>query len=385
MNMPYMDATDRYGAKYANFAILFREIALVIDANPDKIFEYCDEPSIQFLLTDQSSTSYERTCFLEAFSYGDPGVVLACPGPSLSGLIIRELGTQEQVDMFYALLENEKARTFFALTEPLKGSDAGALQSQLILQNCKGNKYFLNGEKCLFGNGAVGKIGVILARTHPGPLGIRAVLITAEELDPNKGWIHRENLSMTGLRGAQIAYMRFNNCPVSSDMLLGQHLRPMQRGMMAVMKTFNKFRSGVGALGIGQAQAVLDYLYMSKKNWNSTEKSIYADLYYKLESARQLLRLAAKKSDSNPYDSYHVSISKVQATKTSEYVVATSIAMLDPAIFLENQWLAKCYRDSFAWEYMEGTRNMQLKNVYQKFQSNVENHTNNNYLNLMND
>jgi acyl-CoA dehydrogenase len=367
MKMPYVNPEQRYGNEFINYARLFRKVCLEVDENPDVIFEYGNRSAVQFLLNDRTSNTLERTCYLEAYAYGDPGVVLACPGPSLSGLMIRELGTKEQIDGFYNFLQTHLARTFFALTEPTVGSDAAALKCTLTpIKNLKG-RYYLNGEKCLFGNGEAGKIGVILARTHTGPLGIRAVLITPEILNSNHGWITRKGLPMIGLRGAQIAYMRFNNCPIDSQQLLGEHLRPMQHGMMAVIKTFNRLRTGVGALAIGQAQAVLDYLYESKKIWNLSEKNYYCDLYYQVDAARQLLINSAKKIDLNPSDSFSVSVSKVQATQIAEKVISRCIDMLDPAVLLENQWLAKCYRDSFAWEFMEGTKNMQLKNVHQTF------------------
>lgn len=371
MSIPYINSEKRYGITYANFAKFFRELALEVDANPDTILNYCDHPAVKFLLNDGESTASERTHYLEALSYGDPGVMLSCPGSSLSGLMIRELGTDAQIEKFYHFLQTNSARTFFALTEPEKGSDASALQCNLSPIKNKPGHYYLNGEKCLFGNGAVGKTGVVLARTHAGPLGIRAVLITPDMLDPNKNWIHRENLPMTGLRGAQIAYMRFNNCPISEENLLGEHLRPMQHGMMAVIKTFNRLRTGVGALAIGQAQAVLDFVCLTKRNWNATEKSIYRDLYYKIDGVRHLLRESANIVDSNPFDSYNISVSKIQATKIAEQVITTSISLLEPTIMLENQWIAKCYRDCFAWEYMEGTGNMQLSNVYQAYKNSI--------------
>lgn len=365
MTLPYMNPENRYSAKYADFAAFFREQALAVDENPDVILNYCDHPAIQFLLTDRDSNTYERTCYLEAFSYGDPGVLLASPGPSLSGLIIKELGTQEQIDAFYQNLMSCHARTFFALTEPLKGSDAGALQAELTPDPHYQGRYYLNGEKCLFGNGAVGTLGITFARTHPGTLGVRAILLTPNMLNPASKYITRQNLPMTGLRGAQIAYMRFQHCPLAEEHLLGQHLRPMERGMMAIIKTFNRLRTGVGALAIGQAQAVLDYTYETKKTWTMTDKTTYRTLYYQIESARQLLLESAKIVDEDPFTSFDVSVSKIQSTQVAETVIKTCITFLSPAALIENQWLAKCYRDCFAWEYMEGTRNIQLKNVYQ--------------------
>lgn len=373
MLLPYISSEKRYGKTFASYAKLFRAIALGVDQDPDVIFTHIDNGAVQYMLTDRNSSTYERTFNFEALSYGDPGAFMTCPGPSLSGLVLRELGTEEQKEKFFSYVSENKARSFFALTEPRKGSDAGSLECAIMTNGFDRNSYFLQGEKCLFGNAAVGKIGVVFARTSPGPLGIRAVLVTPEMLDPAKNWIYREKLPMTAMRGAQIGYMKFNNCPVNAENILGSHKRPMEYGMMAVIKTFNRLRTGVGALAIGQAQAVLDHVYENLSQYKSFSPTLYVQLYYQLESARTLLHKAAKVVDENPFDSYNISVAKVQATKTAEFVISECISHLEPAIMIQNPWLAKCYRDCFAWEYMEGTSHMQYKNVYQVLQTEIKN------------
>lgn len=369
MSAPFLEPYVRYGNEYFEYAKFFREISLTIDERPDAIFEHCDKPAIKFLLGDAVSTTLERTRYLEAMAYGDPGVLMACPGPSLSGLMIRELGTDAQIKYFFDFLQQNNARTFFGLTEPAKGSDAGTMECQINSVEKHKSQYYLSGEKCLFGNGAAGKIGVVLARMNSGPLGIRAVLITPEKLNATKRWITREYLPMTGLRGAQIGYVKFNECPISSNDLLGEQLRPMQRGMMAVIKTFNRLRTGVGALAIGQAQAVLDYWYQNYNKINLMYQNSYRELCVQVDSARMMLQIAAEKVDEDPYNSYAISIAKVQATQTAERVISNLISMMNPTVMLENAWIAKCYRDCFAWEYMEGTRNMQYKTVFQNIKT----------------
>src|SRR3989338_3517940 len=85
-----------YGKKFIGDINFFRSIALVIDQNPSAINQYLKNNSISALAFDRESSCLDRTKFLEALSYGDSGVVLSCPGPSLAGLILRELGSEEQ-------------------------------------------------------------------------------------------------------------------------------------------------------------------------------------------------------------------------------------------------------------------------------------------------
>ena len=368
MRLPYIAPEVRYGVKLAEYAQFFRDIALEVDSNPDYIFEFKHHPAVQFVMQDRDSTAQSRTEYFEALAYGDPGVLMTCPGPSLSGLVFRELGTQAQQDYFFTHIRNNHSRTFFGLTEPNAGSDAAALGCTLEKRS---GRYYLNGEKGLFGNGAVGDMGVVFARTAPGPLGIRAVFLSPELMLSTHSWIKRTSVPMTGLRAAQIGYMRFEQCPIAIEHVLGSHKKPMEYGMMAIIKTFNRLRTGVGGLALGQAQAVLDFVYHNLTHDSNFPRQLYRNLFYQVSSARTLLIEAATIVENNPYDSYHISVAKIQATKTAERVVMSCIAHLPATILLENAWLAKCYRDCFAWEYMEGTSHMQLTNVYQRLQKRI--------------
>ncbi|EKD92259.1 MAG: acyl-CoA dehydrogenase protein, partial [uncultured bacterium] len=205
MRSYYSEPHCRYGELYASFAASFREIAFEIDSDPQAIFKYSDLSAVDFILSDRDSTAVKRTEYLEAFGYGDAGVLLACPGPSLSGLMLRELGLPDQVDAFYSQLKEKRMRTFFALTETEKGSDANQIQTRLIKTN---NHFILNGAKSFFGNGAVSNMGVVLARMFDGPVGIRAVWLTPEII--NDGSIKKQTLPQFSLCGAQIAVMQFN-------------------------------------------------------------------------------------------------------------------------------------------------------------------------------
>lgn len=367
MQLPYIDPEKRYGKKLIKYVLFFRKYALAVEENPNIVLNFQYHSACKFMLLDCSSSTYYRTCYLEALAYGDPGVTLACPSPSLSGLIIKDLGNKDQIEQFYQFLSTNNARTFFALTEPMIGSNASNLHCQLTPDPNKTDNYFLNGEKCLVGNAAVGMIGVVLVRQHAGPLGIRAVLITPEQLYKKSNCITRVSLPMFGLQGAQIGYIRFKNFLIPKSNLLGEHLSSTQKGMMAIIKTFNQLRTGVGALAVGQAQAVLDYFYEKSANLNQIEKNTYCGLYYQLESARQLLQTSAKLIDENPFDCASISIAKCQATRLAVQIINKISMLLGPITILENTWLAKCYRDSYAWEYMEGTTHMQLNNVYQNF------------------
>ncbi|MCX7120550.1 MAG: acyl-CoA/acyl-ACP dehydrogenase [Gammaproteobacteria bacterium] len=356
----YFSAEIAYGDVLLSYANSFREIAFEIDDDPNSILNYIELPAINFILSDRDSTTVQRTQYLEALAYGDPGVLLACPGPSLSGLMMRELGLPEQIDQFYRILQSKKMRTFFALTEPKKGSDANNIETRIIKSSRDSDRYLLRGEKCFFGNGAVGDMGVVLARMYDGLVGIRAIWLLPECIENNATI---ETLPMFSLHGAQIAKMKFNNTLISKSNILGNHLSICENGLLGITKVLNRLRSGVGAIAIGQAQAAFDLTFSINKKRHLSNKSIFSNLNDMLFSARKSLQRAAIIVDENALNSSEVSLAKANATFVSESVINACIDLCTLDQLLENPWLLKAYRDVFSWEFMEGTTDMQKKKI----------------------
>lgn len=361
MNTVSLSPEIRYGQTLASYARSFRHIGCEIDSNPLAIVNYHHLPAIDFLINDRDSTTLDRTIYLEAFGYGDPGVLLACPGPSLSGLMMRELGTPEQMNAFYDLLRAKRLRTFFALTEPKKGSDANNIEARLTKTMHHDQSYLLNGTKCFFGNGAVGDTGIVFARISSGPIGVRAIWLTPELLDQDS--IEKITLPAFALRGAQIAGMCFQNVKIPHDNVLGHHKSACENGLLSIIKVFNRLRTGVGAIAIGQAQAVYDLCVQSTTKTTKCFSSTLINMQLELDIARTMLRNAAKKIDANPLDSESVFVAKVYSTSVAEKIISTCINLFSFEQLIENEWLIKTYRDSFCWEYMEGTTHILKKQI----------------------
>ncbi len=358
----FISSEQRYGEKLSSDAIFFRSIALEIDNNPDSIENYFEHPAISPLAHDLAFTCLDRVKFVEALSYGDPGVLIACPGPALAGLMVQQLGNDSQKEDFFGFVSREKARTFLAVTEPNKGSDAGMMQTRLLPGKTK-NSFLIEGEKWLVGHGATGLSGVLVARRAEGPLGICAVLLGPEDLK-QVDQVHREKLKMIGLRGAQISRMRFDQLEISADKILGHHLSPMNRGMMALIKTFNEMRPGVAAFAVGQAQAMLDYavLYL---DINTAGRILLNRLNLELHGVRDLLHHAAWEIIRNPMDGSKSSLAKLRSTHMIEKIANAILQVSDQSVFVDHPLIRKWSRDAFAYEYMEGTSIIQMKNIYQ--------------------
>ncbi len=366
--MNYLSNCDRYGGILGDAATFFRQIALEIDEKPDRISQHKSHHIIDSLVLTQHQSPLERVRTYEALSYGDAGVLLACPGASLSGIVINEIGSTEQRDLFYQYVLKEKAHTFLAVTEPNFGSNVSSLKTQFKVDALTKPYGKLNGEKWLVGHGATGTIGIVLLKVNDGPLGMRAILLTQEQLK-NSHTIQRMVLPMVGLHGARLGRLIFKDHIVDPDYLLGTHLKAMEHGIMALIKTFNQMRPCIGAMALGTAQAIIDYFYASQFPMDSQSKKIIRALNQSISMTRDMLYEAARRVEEDPRESGHSSLTKFKATRLAEEVAETVSNIVGKKCFIEHPILEKWYRDVWGFEYMEGTQNIHRINVSNAYQN----------------
>jgi alkylation response protein AidB-like acyl-CoA dehydrogenase len=275
---------------------------------------------------------------------GDASVFLACPGPALAGIVVALLGSQQQQDLFFSRIADDRTWTFFAMTEPDHGSDAAAMQTRIE----DGRLY---GVKRYIGNGSRGGIGVVFGRIGPGPLGIRAMLV---EL-PAPGW-EAEPLAMTGLRGACLANVRLDGAPVLG--FLGDHLPPTRRGLWGAIKTFWNMRTQVAAMATGTSYGILDYTLQHRPHAPD------ADIVRaRIDACRDLVWQAAADLDEGTERGYGSSVAKLTATGQAIATARWAARSLGPGSLAEHPLLEKWTRDVMGFEFMDGTSNIQRLHI----------------------
>ncbi len=338
--------------EYANW---LRHVGPAIDRDPQAMLAHLDHPLIRLLCDRRPISAAQRVTMFEALSYGDASALLSAPGTGLPGVIVRELGSPAQQDIFFDHVEHGRSRTFLAVTEPDKGSDAGAMTTNLDRDNR------LHGEKWLVGHAATGSVGVVMVRTGPGPLSLGAVLLTPDDLHEG-ATLRRQSLRTVGLRGTVLGYMAFDGHPLNEAALLGAHLHPLQRGMMALMRTFSRFRPTVAALALGHAQAMVDFAreHIAPASHAAMQLD---DWCARLAGTRRLVHLAADEVDRDSDAAWHVPLCKVSATQLCERIADELPALLGTAALLDHPWLEKAVRDARAFEFMEGMANIHLDNA----------------------
>lgn len=357
-------AEKHYSPEFAEAAKHFRNIAFEVEANPDVIMQHQDSLAAKLLLQDDSKDIIYKTKLYEALAYGDAACIFASPRPCLSGLLLADIGSEDQYQCFHESVRQHKLRTCFAVTEPDFGSDAGNMAAQLLKK--ENENYEANGHKWLFGNGVCADIGVFFARSCKGPLGIQAALIDISSVKTEENF-QAELLPMIGLKAARLSSVIFKNFPIKKDNLIGMQVSPTRRGLFALLKTFNKMRICIAAMAIGHAQALIDYIEYERKNLTQLEKSKLNDYKSKVEALRYLVFQVAEKLTAEKEATTESSFVKVSATQLIEAFSRDAFDYFGQGSLIEHPLLAKSYRDAFAYEFADGTSHVQRNQIYQGY------------------
>ncbi|MGW4898433.1 acyl-CoA dehydrogenase family protein [Kitasatospora sp. NPDC004240] len=355
-----------------------RPLVLDLDADPEVVRDHLDLPLVTYLsrtpipqehqsdpLVIDGHAYYgtgglERVVFCEEIAAVDTGMLLAAPGPSLSGVLVHLLGDPEQQAWFYGRLLEKPTWTFLALTEPERGSDAGSLTTTLT-PGADGGPLLLNGAKKFIGNAARGELGVVFARTRPGPLGVVAALVETDQ--PG---FKAEPFGTVGLRGNQISEVALTDVEVPEERVLGRHLSPTRRGMMGAVQGFNRLRPGVAALALGIARGAHEYVLANRRTLRADEAARVERTALRIEGVRRLVRRAGVAVDRDEPSLGHLaSAAKAQAAQLAEEVTTEALEYFGAGARLEHPLLDKYARDARGVEFMEGTRNIQRLNLFQ--------------------
>lgn len=336
-----------------------RSRALDVDAHPAEVARHVDSPgmrAVHRISTVPEEPQPDRCLRLTAATLeaarGDAGVLLASPGPSLAGVLIDLLADTAQRDRFRSALADARSWAFCAITEPQGGSDVLGLRTQLR-RTPDGLR--LSGSKTYVGNASRSRLGVVLARTGPTPLHIRAVVV-----DARSAGVAGSALPMAGLRGARIGRLTFDDVPVRDEDVLGAHLPPSRRGLWGAIRAFASVRVQVAAMAVATAGGVCDYL---TEHGISAGDGELAAARARIATAEELLLRAAGAVDRNEGRGQLSALAKLTGTRLAVDVTTRLPARLGRGALLDHPLLEKWRRDAAGFEFMEGTSAIQLLHI----------------------
>ncbi|MFE0171823.1 acyl-CoA dehydrogenase family protein [Streptomyces sp. NPDC059002] len=368
-------------AQFSEWGADFSPHALALDADPEWVRHCFDLPAVRYLARMGIPAAYghdpepiggrrfrgelalERAVIMEELACADAGMLIAAPGPLLAGVLVEVLADEAQKEWFYGRMTAEPLWTCFALTEPDHGSDAAAMTTSLTPRK-EGEGLELRGAKRYVGNAARARIGVVFARTGPGPLGVNAVL-TATDVPGFRA----AALPMIGLRGALISSIELDGVAIADEQVLGRHLSPSRRGTWAFIQTFNRLRPGVAAIALGVARAAHAYVRDNRRQLKADERHRLDRLGRQVRACRELVHRAAAAVDHDGASGHLPSAAKVRAARLAEEATLQACAFFGPGARLEHPFLDKLARDARAMEFLEGTSSMQKLNLFQGYRS----------------
>jgi isovaleryl-CoA dehydrogenase len=162
---------------------------------------------------------------------------------------IRRNGSFDQKERYLPKLISGEHVGALAMTEPSAGSDVVSMKTRA---DKKGDRYILNGSKMWITNCDEADVAVIYAKTDPdaGSRGISTFIV-------EKGFVGfsvAQKLDKLGMRGSPTGELRFADCEVPEENLLGQE----NEGVAVLMSGLDYERVVLAAGPLGLMQAAMD-------------------------------------------------------------------------------------------------------------------------------
>jgi alkylation response protein AidB-like acyl-CoA dehydrogenase len=247
----------------------------------------------------------------------------------------------------------------YALTEPCCGSDAAAIETRA---ERRGGEWVINGRKIWITQGAYADVYLLFART--GSKEARHKAITAF-LVKRSNCIEISKLEMMGMRGAGEAEVKFNDCVVGDDDVVGK----VNEGFKIAMVTLDLARIGISGVALGLSQGVLDEALEWAKTRTAFGKPLIdwewiqfqlADMKAKLEIGRTITYKAAWLYDNkDPSFVLYSSIAKLYTAQMAVEIARDGVQILGGFGYSKESFSERAYRDAKVLEIAEGTNEVQ--------------------------
>lgn len=272
------------------------------------------------------------------------------------------LGASEEVKQRYLPpVARGEAMFSYGLSEREAGSDTASMRS---LATPKGDDWVLNGQKSWITNAGVSEYYTVLAVTDPeGRRGrnISAFVVHADDAGFTLGEPERK----LGIKGSPTRELFFDDVHLPGDRMVGAP----GEGLKIALRTLDHTRVTIGAQAVGIAQGALDHAVAYVKERKQFGKSIadfqgiqfmLADMAMKLETARQMVYVAAAKSERGDDDlAFYGAAAKCFASDAAMEITTDAVQLLGGAGYVKDFPLERMMRDAKITQIYEGTNQIQ--------------------------
>jgi acyl-CoA dehydrogenase len=308
----------------------------------------------------RNGTNLASVLGIAEMCWGDVGLLLSLPRQGLGNSAIASVGTPEQQRRFAGVWAS------MAITEPGTGSDSAGIRTTAVLD---GDAYVLNGEKIFVTSGQRSDAVVVWA-TLDRDVG-RAAIKSFVVPKGTPGMTVERLESKLGIRASDTATIRFENCRVPVENLLGSPEVDVSQGFAGAMATFDNTRPLVASMAVGCAKAALDLTrdllaragvtvdYDRPGVVQSAAAAKLLQLEADWEAARLLMLQAAWLADNRKANALEASMAKAKAGRMASDVTLSCVELCGSVGYSEGELLEKWARDSKILDIFEGTQQIQ--------------------------
>ncbi len=297
---------------------------------------------------------------MEPLCWADVGLLLTLPNNGLGNAAIAAVADAEQLKRF------GKKWAAMAITEPGAGSDSAAIRTTATVD---GDHYLLNGEKIFITSGERADVIVVWASLDPaqGRAAIKSFVV--EWGTPGMELVRLEK--KLGIRASDTAQVRFDNCRVPRENLLGSPEIQTDKGFAGVMQTFDNTRPPVATMALGVARAALERTreLLHRPADQDASRGLFARdaleaeldrMEADYEAARLLTLRAAWMADNGRPNNMEASMCKAKAGRVGNAITLRCVELCGALGYGEGELLEKWARDSKILDIFEGTQQIQL-------------------------
>ena len=270
-------------------------------------------------------------------------------------------GSDELKQRYLPPLAQGRTTFSYGLSEREAGSDAASMKCRA---RADGDDFVLNGQKSWITNAGVSEYYTVLAVTDPdGPRGHNVTAFVVEKSD--EGFTFGEKERKLGIKGSPTRELHFDNVRIPGDRVVGQ----VGEGLKIALRTLDHTRVTIGAQALGIAQGALDQSVAYVKERRQFGKAVadfqgvqfmLADMAMELEAARQMVYVAAAKSERGDADlTFFGAAAKCYASDVAMKVTTDAVQLLGGAGYTRDFPLERMMRDAKITQIYEGTNQVQ--------------------------
>jgi len=277
-------------------------------------------------------------------------------------------GTEEQKQRHLPRMAEGSLRGAFSMSEPGCGSDVSAIKTKATPD---GDDYVINGQKMWLTNGGSANLVAVLVKTDEGADSVYRNMTTfLVEKEPGFGEVSPGltvpgKIEKMGYKGVDTTELVFDGYRIGKEQILGGE---PGRGFYQMMDGVEVGRVNVAARGCGVAIRAFELGVAYSQQRETFGKKIaehqavlfrLADMATKVESAHQMMIMAARKKDSGQRNDLEAGMAKYLASEYCRDVVEDSFRIHGGYGFSKEYEIERLYREAPMLLIGEGTADIQ--------------------------